>query len=173
MSRLIPEESTIFTGVGMCTALGLSAQSSFAAFRAGILEVAETETAGIDGEPIRASCLSVLPRGGSRRDRMLALINLALDDLPVSQEPNPELRLSLFMGLPESITSRQSHVSAFLETVGYRIGKRFNLSQPPSFFPMGRSAFFLRCKLAVRRWTLVTVIARSSAQVIPCVLRIR
>jgi 3-oxoacyl-[acyl-carrier-protein] synthase I len=86
--------------VGVCTALGLNARSSHAAFRAGLLYAEEVELSGI-AEPVRAARLTTLAPDAALLGRLGALVDRALQDVG-DFALSAQSRVEAFVAVPDA-----------------------------------------------------------------------
>jgi 3-oxoacyl-[acyl-carrier-protein] synthase I len=143
MKSIFPSGAVAVSGVGVCTPLGHTSRSSYAAFRAGLMSVAETDIVGREGEPLRASYLKTISLTRTRIGRMLDLTALALNDLIGSVQIEANKRIALFLGLPDSIKDSEQEHEEFGEALIPIVRAHIPTFLPrPQFFCNGRSAFF-------------------------------
>jgi len=134
------------SGMGVCTPLGLTASSTEAAFRAGLMPACETTMKSRGGEPIRALYLDLLPDGYGREERMAALAGHALDDLAKSAPVETGGPVSAFVGLPELDGEL---FAATTRAIASLVSARATVVGPPMFFCQGRSALFFALDAAL------------------------
>jgi 3-oxoacyl-[acyl-carrier-protein] synthase I len=89
-------------GLGLCTPLGLTAETTVAEMAAGTLRFADTEVVDGCGEPVRASRLSLLEPEHSRSYRMGALAKAALAQALETLFEQGIKEAPLFLGLPSA-----------------------------------------------------------------------
>lgn len=132
-------------GVGACTPIGVTAASSAAAFRAGIVRFREIDDSAV--EPIRASHLSQIPWGRSCAERTLELTRRALLDLLRSFPFDPASRLAAWIGIAEA----EPEAAAVERALAGHLHAAFpGLVGPPTFLRHGRGAFFAALGAAQR-----------------------
>lgn len=130
-------------GAGACTALGLTARASAAAFRAGVVRFRE-----LDGDaPIRVSPLRAIAWERPLIERILELTSRALLDLASASPLDPPGRLAAWIGVAEAEPEGEAverALSSHLRAAWPR------LAEPPTCFRRGRGAFFAALAAAQR-----------------------
>lgn len=142
--------TTVVSGMGVSSPLGLTSLASFAAFRASLTNFAETETIDRNGEPVRASYLNLIPQDRTRQERMIDLTNLALDDLVASAKMEADRRTVAFVALPDPKYPLKFDVDALTNALTLVIRNAIpTVYIRPNFFHQGRSAFFFALDAAM------------------------
>ena len=136
-------------GAEVCTPVGVDAATTEAEASAGTVSFAETEIAGVDGEPLRASRLALVDAGASRTERMKELVATAFrNHLEVTAELwRHAASLPIVLALPEPDAGagevRHLELQQALESVAAALLPQTRLLFPkPGIHALGRAAFF-------------------------------
>jgi 3-oxoacyl-[acyl-carrier-protein] synthase-1 len=148
-------------GVGMVTAVGMSAKQTAASARAGLSRFSETSIHNKRFEPVVMALLpdetlpALSPKLGevvgltSRQMRMLRLATPALQEA-VENVPNSEA-IPLYLGAPNGLPNRPNPVDEkFLEYLAIQSEINFDVKRS-KVFPNGRAAGLLALKAAMEQ----------------------
>lgn len=101
MSRQLLSDRLAVAGMGLCTPLGLTARATLLEMAAGTVRFFETEVLDREGEPVRASVLTLLEASASRTERMSTLAANALLDCTGALRAPGLTSVPLVLALPE------------------------------------------------------------------------
>lgn len=151
MNLEVPAKSIPITGVGVCTPIGMTSLTSYAAFNAGLVNFSESDVLNKNGEPITVSCLGFSPKCNTRQKRVAEMVNMAMNDLMDKIQFKSSQRIAVFIGLPDTQDPIAKDLDAITQGLVLTISNYLaELKSFTRFYTKGRSAFFFALEAAIQ-----------------------
>ncbi|HYO68950.1 MAG TPA: beta-ketoacyl synthase N-terminal-like domain-containing protein [Archangium sp.] len=142
------ENAVAVLGLELCTPLGLTARATLAEMAAGTVRFLMMKVRDAQGEPVRASVLTLLEPDMGRTERVAAMAVTALDACRTHAEALGVERLPLLLALPEEERGAGLEVPALLGALMGAVAPIRLDVLPGAVLRKGRAGLFVALRMA-------------------------